>query len=76
MKKLRIVLALYILSSCADADNNSSSSNNRDSVGLTNPSAIDTIKHPSGVDNSSVISTDTAAMNIQNAFRKADSAKH
>jgi hypothetical protein len=75
MKKLMLVSALYIFCSCGNSDNNESSSPNTDETGLTNPSAIDTIKHPSGIDNSSVISTDTAAMNVQNSLRKADSAR-
>ena len=75
MTKLLIISAIVLLSSCGNADNNSTTNSNGDTAGLTNPSAIDTVKHPSGVDNSSVISTDTAAMNVQNSIRKADSAK-
>ncbi len=74
MKKLCIISALFFLNSCGDSsDNNTINSNNADSAGLSNPTVIDTVKHPSGVDNSSVISTDTAAMNVQNTFKKADS---
>ena len=75
MKKLFVISALVVLSSCGNADNDAASTSNSDTTGLTNPTAIDTIKHPSGVDNSAVISTDTAAMNVQNSIRKADSAK-
>ncbi len=77
MKKLCIISALFIsLSSCSDLTNNDADNNNTaDSSGLTNPSAIDTVKHPTGMDNSSVISTDTAAMNVQNTIKKADSIK-
>lgn len=75
MKKLCIVSAVFLLlSSCSNSTtNDEAKSNSTDSGGLTNPTAIDTTKHPSGVDNSSVISTDTAAMNVQNSIRKADS---
>ena len=75
MTKLFIIPALVVLSSCGNANNNAATSSNSDTTGLTNPTSIDTVKHPSGVDNSSVISTDTAAMNVQNSIRKADSAK-
>lgn len=70
---------LFMLYSCGGAgddnatNNSAPSSNGNDSVGLTNPTAIDTIKHPTGMENSSVISTDTAAMNVQNTYKKADS---
>lgn len=74
MKKLYIVSAILLLNSCSNSTTNDEvKSNSTDSGGLTNPSAIDTVKHPSGVDNSSVISTDTAAMNVQNTIKKADS---
>ncbi len=78
MKKLCIISALFIfLISCSSSTNNDADKDNKnntaDSSGLTNPSAIDTVKHPTGMDNSSVISTDTAAMNVQNTIKKADS---
>ena len=66
---------IFILCSCGNADNNTNNGNSGDSIGVTNSSTGDTVKHPSGVDNSSVISTDTAAINIQNTIRKADSLK-
>lgn len=73
MKKLFIVsVLLTALYSCGGS---SSGNNTTDSTGLTNPTAIDTTKHPTGVDNSSVISTDTAAMNTQNSYKKLDSAE-
>ena len=75
MNKLFFPILLVFLASCGNANNTSNSDNATDTVGLTNPIAIDTIKHPSGVDNSSVISTDTAAMNVQNTYKKADSIK-
>ncbi len=78
MKKWCMVSALFIaLSSCNgnSSDNNAANGNTTDSTGLTNPTAIDTTKHPTGVDNSSVISTDTAAMNTSNSYKKLDSAK-
>ncbi len=74
MKKLCIISAIFLLNSCGDSsENNATYTGNNDSVGLTNPTVIDTLKHPSGVVNSSVISTDTAAINVQNTFKKADS---
>ncbi len=75
MRNGSIISALFILlTSCGNStNNNESTSPGSDTVGLTNPVTIDTTKHPSGVDNSSVISTDTAAINIQNTFKKADS---
>ncbi|MEO6454048.1 MAG: hypothetical protein ABIN97_08255 [Ginsengibacter sp.] len=74
MKKLFIVSAIFIFCSCDNTANNTNEAGaNTDSVGLTNPVVIDTLKHPSGMDNSSVISTDTAAMNVQNTINKADS---
>ncbi len=75
MKNLFIISALFIcLSSCGNSANTDADKNNTaDSASLTNPSSIDTVKHPTGMDNSSVISTDTAAMNVQNTIKKADS---
>ena len=78
MKKISIVAVLFIaMTSCgsSSSDNNATTGNNTDSAGLTNPTAIDTTKHPTGMDNSNVISTDTAAMNTSNAYKKLDSAK-
>ena len=75
MKKLFIVSVIFLfLSNCSNSTNNDGDKNNStDSSGLTNPTAIDTVKHPTGMDNSSVISTDTAAMNVQKSIEKADS---
>ena len=79
MKKLLIGSALFIaLSGCGgggDSTKEATDANTTDSVGLTNPTAIDTTKHPSGLDNSNVISTDTAAMNTQNSINKAKAAE-
>lgn len=78
MKKPALVLVLFIaLTSCGgdSSGNNAATGNDTDSAGLTNPTAIDTTKHPTGMDNSNVISTDTAAMNTSNAYKKLDSAK-
>ena len=73
MKKIWIgLLVIVALDSCSG--NSSNNSETTDNPGLTNPSAIDTTKHPSGMDNSNVISTDTAAMNTSNAYKKVDSA--
>lgn len=78
MKKLLSGSILFIaLTSCGGnpSDNNAAVGDTTDSGGLTNPITIDTTKHPTGVDNSNVISTDTAAMNTSNAYKKLDSAK-
>ena len=78
MKKTIIAsLLLIALNSCGgnSSDNNSVAGDTTNSTGLTNPTAIDTTKHPSGVDNSNVISTDTPAMNTSNSYKKLDSAK-
>jgi hypothetical protein len=79
MKRLCMVSMLFIaITSCggnsSDNDATNTTGNTTDTGGLTNPTAIDTTKHPTGMDNSSVISTDTAAMNTSNAYKKADSA--
>jgi hypothetical protein len=75
MRKLCIICVAGLLASCGNSGQNASGSGT-DTIGNTNPITIDTLKHPSGVDNSSVISTDTAAMNVQNTIRKADTVKH
>ena len=78
MKKLCVVTVLIIaISSCSGSSsgNNADAGNTTDTSGLTNPTAIDTTKHPTGMDNSNVISTDTAAMNTSNAYKKLDSAR-
>jgi hypothetical protein len=77
MKKICFGSFLLIaLASCGSSpsDNNAVAGDTTNNAGLTNPTAIDTTKHPTGMDNSSVISTDTAAMNTSNAYKKADSA--
>lgn len=79
MKKLLAgAILLIALSSCGGGttDNNAVAGDTTDNTGLTNPVAIDTTKHPTGMDNSNVISTDTAAMNTSNAYKKLDSAKN
>ena len=77
MKKLCVVTVLFIaISSCSGSSSgNGDTGNTTDTSGLTNPTAIDTTKHPTGMDNSNVISTDTAAMNTSNAYKKLDSAR-
>jgi len=77
MKKILIASVLFtVLYSCSgNTADNITSGNTADSAGLTNPITIDTTKHPTGVDNSSVISTDTAAMNVQNSYQKLDSVQ-
>ncbi len=75
MKKVLIASALLIVLYSCSGNSSDNATNTTDSTGLTNPTAIDTVKHPSGMDNSSVISTDTAAMNVQNSYKKKDSAR-
>lgn len=78
MKKLCVVTVLFIaISSCggSSSGSNANTGNTSDTSGLTNPTAIDTTKHPTGMDNSNVISTDTAAMNTSNAYKKLDSVR-
>lgn len=72
--KLYIVSAsLIFLISCGNSTNTEKS--NADTTSMTQPPAGDSTTQPTGVDNSSVISTDTAAMNHQNAIKKLDSVK-
>ena len=73
MKKLLTAILLFAITSCNNNAGNTGG-NNTENGGLTNPTAIDTTKHPSGMENSSVISTDTAAMNVQNSINKAKEA--
>ena len=78
MKKLFYSIAITIaLFSCNNSSSSDGSDNHdtTDAAGLTNPSAIDTVKHGDGIINSNVISTDTAAMNMQNSINKANEAK-
>lgn len=78
MRKITILSALFIaLTACGGSDttDNKAGSDTTDKFGPTNPTAIDTTKHPDGVINGSVISTDTAAMNVQNSINKAKEAK-
>lgn len=71
MKNLSVILVVCIFISCNNSSGNETGEKRKDSS-LSN-SNIDTPAHPSGVDNSAVISTDTAAINVQNTFKKADS---
>ncbi|HEX8460875.1 MAG TPA: hypothetical protein VF623_05580 [Segetibacter sp.] len=77
MKKLIVAASIFSFFACGGntANNEVESKSNADSVGLTNPITIDTLKHPTGMDNSNVISTDTAAMNVQNSVNKAKAAQ-
>jgi hypothetical protein len=80
MKKLMtILLGTFIFVSCGSDSNNAGETDitraDGDSAGLTNPIAIDTVKHPAGMSNQNVISTDTAAMNVQNSINKAKEAE-
>jgi outer membrane PBP1 activator LpoA protein len=77
MKKiLSVMTAAVLLAACGNSNTETTESTEsttaaNDSTGLTNPIAIDTVKHPAGMSNQNVISTDTAAMNTQNAIDKA-----
>jgi len=76
MKKLSIVSVVTLaLCSCGGNSSNNNAGDSTNKTGLTNPISIDTTKHPTGMDNSNVITTDTAAMNTSNAYKKLDSAK-
>lgn len=70
MKKLLLSLSVLICLAACNS-NQEGTAEGTDTTGLTNPIAIDTVKHPGGVVNSNVISTDTAAMNVENAIEKA-----
>ncbi len=64
MKKTLLAAALFlVMMSC---NNPSDNGNGTDTTGTTNPSAIDTTQHPNGMTNGSVISTDTAHVNVDN----------
>lgn len=74
-----MVSALFIaLTGCggSGSTDNNAIGDTANNPGLTNPTAIDTTKHPDGMINGSVISTDTAAMNVQNSINKAKAAKN
>ena len=79
MKKIVLIGAIVsVFTACGGntADDSKAVENSTtDSVGLTNPISIDTVKHPTGMENSNVISTDTAAMNTQNSINKAKAAQ-
>ena len=65
------------LASCGGSSTDDNATSGDTSQGnLTNPTAIDTTKHPDGMINGSVISTDTAAMNMQNSVNKAKAAEN
>ena len=75
MKKIVIIIFIAAYTSCNNTPGNSAEEKAKDSIGLTNPSVIDTTKHPTGMDNSSVITTDTAAIDVSNSIKKLDSVK-
>jgi hypothetical protein len=64
MRKICLISLIYILSSCGSGDNNSTTGNDKKDNGTERRDSTDT-KQPSGLDNSSVISTDTTAMKVQ-----------
>ena len=78
MRKIVIFSALTIsLASCGGSGSTDSNTVRSDTgqSGMNHSSAIDTSKHPDGMINGSVISTDTAAINMQNSVNKAKQAK-
>lgn len=77
MKRILGLFAIvFTLISCGGVSTeNNADRSDTGQADLNNPSAIDTTKHPDGMINGSVISTDTAAMNMQNAVDKAKAGK-
>ncbi len=73
MKK--ILFGSVLLVTIMSCNTGSSDNNTNDSVGFANPSAADTTTQPDAITNSSAISTDTAAMNTSNSYKKLDSSK-
>ena len=74
MKKLTLLFAVFAIINGCDNSGNTVDKNNTDAVdsaGLVSPT--DSINPPGGVINSSAISTDTAAINVQNTLKKKDS---
>jgi hypothetical protein len=62
----RIIVAMAVTAFIASCNESGNSNTTNDSAGQTNPTAIDTTQHPNGMTNGSVISTDTASMNVNN----------
>jgi hypothetical protein len=78
MKKMIIVSALFMaITSCGGSQSTNSHAvdDTTNNAELTRRTVTDTTKHPDGIINGSVISTDTAAMNVQNSINKAKEAK-
>lgn len=75
IKTFLILAFLFTLASCNGNETTGTGKNATKQDASSNPSAIDTVKHPDGIINGSVISTDTAAMNVQNSIDKAKEAK-
>ena len=51
-------------------NSNTPKEDSSENANRTNPSAIDTTQHPTGITNGNVISTDTAAMNTKEVKEK------
>jgi hypothetical protein len=65
MKKALLIPTLALILWSCGGENNQSGTGGTDTTGAS-PGAIDEeTQHPSGVSNQNVISTDTAAMNVQ-----------
>ena len=74
MKKILFVFTIFFAATACDS--HTSEQNTNDGVGKTNPSAIDTTQHATGITNQNVISTDTAAMNVENVTKDSTGKKH
>ena len=73
MKLYTIIAVILFITACGDAANTGDQNTTTDTSTSTQMEPTDTTRQPSGMDNSSAISTDTAAMNVQNTVKKADS---
>ena len=77
MIKVAILFAVLIsVSGCnGSAENNAANADSANAAGMTTSSTTDTTTPGDGMINSNVISTDTAAMNMQNSVNKANQDK-
>ena len=77
MKKILVVSTIFLaFASCNNANTNSNNeSDTAKAAGINNPASVDTTLSPNGMTNSEVISTDTAAMNMQNSINKSKATK-
>ena len=74
MKKLAFLITVFAVINGCDNSTNSSEKGDTDGIDSTElTSPTDSINPPGGVINSSAISTDTAAIDVQNTLKKKDS---